>query len=270
VGPKRDNFHCSTDKAPRIQEFNVVDFKHTSKARLRLIYKFTHPSSMETNLASDSDLRAEQQREELSINVNTLLESNRKLSRRLMNLEDAFDVRTIITKRDSVISSKDQVDPKESQTHTMSSVDASEKLSADMLNLSVDQGIDMTSRFNFEADLESSRVYRRAQRDTMDFSFRSSVAETKAWSILSGLSLGQISTIAVIALPVYPEDIGNPQHYDFGQQQIRQKSIKTLSQLDQSIFHECLEIKLQLSQIPEILDIFDAQERLWKQKKWLE
>jgi cell division control protein 24 len=103
----------------------------------------------------------------------------------------------------------------------------------------------------------------------MNFLFRSSIAETNAWSIFSGLSFGQVSTIAVITLPIYPEDLANPQHYDFGQHHIPQKSANPTSNYDQSIFHECLDIKLLLSQIPAILDIFQVQEKTWKQNPGL-
>jgi hypothetical protein len=186
VGKKRDNFHGSFDLTARIQEFNVIDIKHTSKTSLDLLVIFQRCSLMATNFLSDSDLRAEQQQEKLSISVNALLESNRNLSRRLMNLEDTFDVRSILTKGQSVISSSDPIDPKGSKVQPTSSAGATEELSSNISKLSVDQGMDMKSNCDFETDLESSRVYRRAQRDTMEFSFRSSIAETNAWSIFSG------------------------------------------------------------------------------------
>jgi cell division control protein 24 len=217
-----------------------------------------------TNSLSDSDLRAEQQREELAICVNALLESNRNLSRRLMNLEDTFGARSILTKRQSIISTSDPIDLKASQAQPPSSVGTTAELSSNISKSPIGEGMDMTSSFDFETDLELSRVYRQAQRDNMDFSFRISVAENNAWSIFSGLSLGQISTIAVIALPVYPEDIANPQHYGFGKQQNQQKPVKSSSPQDQSIFHECFEIELQLSQIVEISDILQAQEMHWR------
>lgn len=67
----------------------------------------------------------------------------------------------------------------------------------------------------FEQDLETSRVYRRATRMSLDLSVRSSVAQTHAWSMFSGLSLGQISNLSVLALPLYADDITNAQHYAF-------------------------------------------------------
>lgn len=70
-------------------------------------------------------------------------------------------------------------------------------------------------RFEFQDDLESSRVYRRAKRDTCDHSFTSSTGRTNAWSIFSGLSIADISNISAIALPLYAPDITNSQHYAF-------------------------------------------------------
>ncbi|KAF2180666.1 hypothetical protein K469DRAFT_458159, partial [Zopfia rhizophila CBS 207.26] len=69
--------------------------------------------------------------------------------------------------------------------------------------------------FDFERDLEASRVYRQATRDTVDFSFRSSAVGSHAWSTLSDVSLSDISTISVVGLPVYQKDITNSYHYQF-------------------------------------------------------
>jgi cell division control protein 24 len=51
-------------------------------------------SDIPANANSDSDLRTAEHQQELSENVAVLLETNQSLSRRLMNLEDAFEVRT--------------------------------------------------------------------------------------------------------------------------------------------------------------------------------
>jgi cell division control protein 24 len=112
--------------------------------------------SAAANFISDSDLLAEQQREELSINVNTLLESNRNISRRLMNLEDTFDVHTILTKRQSVISTNDRVVPNESYKGPMSSAGAANEFTLSMSTMSLDQRDGLKSGFEFDADLESS------------------------------------------------------------------------------------------------------------------
>lgn len=102
--------------------------------------------------------------------------------------------------------------------------------------------------FDFEHDLKLSRAYRHAKRDTMDFSVRSSVARTHAWSSLSGISLSDISHISVLALPLYVEDISNPQHYKFGRDIIQLTLLLAPKILTRSIYHDCIEVQLQLSQ----------------------
>lgn len=82
---------------------------------------------------------------------------------------------------------------------------------------------------HYEKALIASRPYRRAPKwDRDDVSFRSSVLNTHAMSLfskLSNLSLGEVSTISIIALPLFCNDISNQQHYTFG---------KTLSNNDAS------------------------------------
>ena len=124
--------------------------------------------------------------------------------------------------------------------------------------------------FGFEDDLEASRVYRRAQRDTMDFSFRSSITGRDGWSVFSGLSLSDVSIIAVIALPVYADDLTNPQHYAFGG---AEAGVPTTTRPDppppkpkgRSLLFECVEVKLQLCQLPGLADLFDdeAWDGIW-------
>lgn len=63
--------------------------------------------------------------------------------------------------------------------------------------------------FHFQSDLDASRVCRKAQRETADYSFRSSNAFSYAWSALSDTSLSDISMISVVALPLMGDDITN-------------------------------------------------------------
>jgi len=70
--------------------------------------------------------------------------------------------------------------------------------------------------FAFEELLMNSRVYRNAARDSSDaFSIITSAGRTASWSMLSGLSLSEISHIAILALPIYAADITNKEAYDF-------------------------------------------------------
>ncbi|VUC35616.1 unnamed protein product [Clonostachys rosea] len=83
-----------------------------------------------------------------------------------------------------------------------------------------EKAVNIVARFAFEAALESSRAYRRAPKwDLDDVSFRSSVMNPHAWSLfsrMSCLSLGDVSRISVIALPLFSTDLRNSQHYQFG------------------------------------------------------
>jgi hypothetical protein len=59
----------------------------------------------------------------------------------------------------------------------------------------------------FEITLEQTRVYARVQSNDCDMSFTSSAIRTTAWSVLSGLSLNDISIISVLALPISLEEV---------------------------------------------------------------
>jgi cell division control protein 24 len=215
------------------------------------------------NANSDSDLRTAEHQQELSENVAVLLESNQSLSRRLMNLEDAFEVRTLISKRQSrAISTTDGTNDDISKScqvneptedGTISKSNNSSKLSTPL------EGIEV-SNFEFENDLETSRVYQRAQRDTVDFSFRSSIAHTDAWSQFSG-RLSKVSIISAIAPPLYPDEIENSQHYrSEGQQAVLSTELISYAPRVRPLYQNCLELQLRLSQIPGLPEIL-AMER---------
>jgi len=102
----------------------------------------------------------------------------------------------------------------------------------------------------------------------MDFSFRSSITGRDGWSVFSGLSLSDISVIAVIALPVYVDDLANPQHYVFG----ADAGVPTTrpdppppKPKGRSILLDCVEVKLQLCQLPGFADLFhdEAWDSIW-------
>ncbi|KAG8350280.1 hypothetical protein FVEN_g11627 [Fusarium venenatum] len=194
-------------------------------------------------LKSDSDRSATQHHEQLSSNINLLLESNHSLSRRLLNLGESFDAQTIASRRMSFLSFTD-VTPQNI---------GSEKSQPSIAE--TDSTIDI-SKFDFEDDLEASRAYRRAQRDTMDFSFRSSVAPSNSWSVFSGMSLGDISIMSVIALPVYQEDLTNAQHYDFGNDTLVVPE-EPQPATERPLLVECLEILQQIRQLPGIDEYFN-------------
>ena len=72
------------------------------------------------------------------------------------------------------------------------------------------------SQSAFEEELDISRVYRRARRNGSQLSLISSADQPTASAILSRFSLGEISVIAVLDLPLYSADIFNSQLYEFG------------------------------------------------------
>ncbi|KAF5711451.1 hypothetical protein FGLOB1_5014 [Fusarium globosum] len=176
-------------------------------------------------LQSDSQARAEESQQQLIATVDILLRGNTDLSRRMLGMENTID--TMSHRRATIQSTRD--------------MDIQERKSTSPRRSSLFE-------FDFEYDLKLSRVYRQAKRDTMDFSARSSVARTHEWSSLSGISLSDISHISVLALPLYVEDISNPQHYNFGQEIIQPTTLLAPTILARSIYHDCIEVQLQLSQ----------------------
>lgn len=161
-----------------------------------------------------------------------------------MNLEESMDTATIASRRMSFLTLVE---------------DTSQGIASEQSHPSIAE-TDSTigvSKFDFEDDLEASRAYRRAQRDTMDFSFRSSIARSNSWSVFSGLSLGDISIMAVIALPVYQEDLTNPEHYDFGNDTVVVAK-EPEPTIERPLLVECLDIICKMRQLPEMDEYFDA------------
>ncbi len=82
-------------------------------------------------------------------------------------------------------------------------------------------------RFAFQEDLESSRVYIRSSwKEDESFSINSQSLTTTVRSLMSDVSLEDISNISVVALPIYAEDLSNKQDYDF-KNAIKSRSPKT-------------------------------------------
>ena len=70
--------------------------------------------------------------------------------------------------------------------------------------------------FAFEEDLLASRVYRKPLYSKSGDSLITSAARTTAWSILSGISLTDVSNISILAVPIYAHEISNSARYIFG------------------------------------------------------
>ena len=70
--------------------------------------------------------------------------------------------------------------------------------------------------FAFEEDLFASRVYRKPLFSQSGDSIVTSAVRTTAWSLLSGISLTDVSDISVLAVPIYAHEISNSARYIFG------------------------------------------------------
>jgi hypothetical protein len=127
---------------------------------------------------------ASRKQHELFLLTTTLLQSNNALAHRLSLVEnhirsdEASEISTIAARRSSIGNVVSQI-----------------------------------RAFGFEHDLEGTRVYRKARRSTCDASFRSSLALSHAWSVLSDASLSDISAISVVALPLVHSDLTNGHYY---------------------------------------------------------
>ena len=68
-------------------------------------------------------------------------------------------------------------------------------------------GADDRTRQVFDEILSESRVYTRVQHLEMDATSTILTTRSRAWSVLSGVSLAQISTVAVIKLPLHEPEL---------------------------------------------------------------
>lgn len=137
------------------------------------------------------------------------MESSRELPRRLINLEDAFDVQSVVSKRRSAtFTLRDPRHGDEAQL-PVKYLGENDEGSASTTRTEFPSGLD------FESDREASRPYRRARHHNIGLSLRNSTAQSNAWSVFSGLSLSDVSLMSVIAPPIYADEIANSHHYNF-------------------------------------------------------
>jgi len=195
-------------------------------------------------------MQAEEGQTKLAHDVNQLLVKSQDLSRRMMDLEVNFDPQTITASKKknrssaSIISAADTASatsPPLPQASTASPTDTPLLPTASQVELSVARA--------FEDDLKTSGPYRRAKRQSMDFSFCSSVPQSHAWSALSGLSLSNISVMSVVALPVYADEIANSARYAFagGLLPISDSDPQENDPAQESLLHQCLRVTYQLA-----------------------
>lgn len=75
--------------------------------------------------------------------------------------------------------------------------------------------------FAFEEILNTSRPYLQIKRQSVDYSFHSSVPRSHAWSYLS---LSDVSCLSVVALPISLNEIANSEHYLTSSDQLESKN----------------------------------------------
>ncbi|RSL61344.1 hypothetical protein CEP53_005147 [Fusarium sp. AF-6] len=164
-------------------------------------------SLMVAVLQSKSELEARTSHSTLLSKVDEVLQQNEALAHRLQRLEGNLmsdsrsvkffdDASSIISKRLSFLSVR-SLDSSSSSTFS----ESQKRQSVTITSPSI------VARNDFELALESSRVYNRTQLNESDISFTSSTAPTHAWSMLSGLSLNDISIVSAFRLPITLDDI---------------------------------------------------------------
>ncbi|CAG8956678.1 hypothetical protein HYFRA_00012222 [Hymenoscyphus fraxineus] len=154
-----------------------------------------------------TNLEAQQSRERLNSLIQTLLQGNRDISNRLHQMEFTFDTESTLT---SCFRNTRRAEDVDSTTHTIRQDNSPDPSVSDDFYTVSQTG---EYRFSFEVVLGKSRVYKRTQHYSSDVSFTSSAVRTHAWSIISGLSLSQVSNLSAIALPIYTSEIYNYEHY---------------------------------------------------------
>ncbi len=154
---------------------------------------------------SESDCEARESLNKLQETVQKVLEQNHALVRRLEQLDFGHGLEDGSVKFfDDDRALQDPTDTSRGSWPRRSLAPLPRLEESIPLDASINHAI---SPREFEALLYQSRVYARVQSNESDASFSSSAVRTNAWSMLSGLSLNDISVISVIALPISLEDI---------------------------------------------------------------
>lgn len=159
--------------------------------------------------------------EKLATSIDSILKSSEDVSQRLANTE-----LSIAGAHDDITSSIPLV-----HGITDNSSEITIKPSADSYDQSITPSVE-DSEVNLDPRLQSeihaSRVYRRTWNGHSNSSISSSSQFGTSWSVLSGLSLSQISTITVIQLPISSEELWNSQHYSGSASVVKQTSDEPL------------------------------------------
>ncbi|KAF4811511.1 Cell division control protein 42 [Colletotrichum siamense] len=138
--------------------------------------------------------------DEMLVKMEQVLEQNRTLGQHLQLMEDRgpLDVRSVKFMDDamSIMSSRRSL--RSMTSLPFSRARPSSSLSSRQVEF---------ARWDFEIALQRSRVYSRSHSNQCDVSYTTSTAPTNAWSMLSGLSLNDISVVSAFRLPITLNDV---------------------------------------------------------------
>ncbi|KAK1751187.1 hypothetical protein QBC47DRAFT_392406 [Echria macrotheca] len=156
---------------------------------------------MITILQCDTDTEAYKSQEKLQMLVDRVLAENSELRQKLVESEDTFAARSMVTcRRDDDVTAGQ---PPDDDASTIRRV-----------RKSIDTFGGGTIRFAFERILEQSNVYRRtANQIECDKSFSTTIPRSNALSVFCGCSLADISVMSVIAMPLTVADVSNSKYY---------------------------------------------------------
>lgn len=135
--------------------------------------------------------------------VEQVVAKNEEMSLRLRNIDDTISRLGQTTR------------PKDDENESTLSIQTVAPPHRPSINVS--QAVQqMQCSFAFEEDLLATRVYRKALVSNSRASFVTYATRTTAASVLSGLSLTDISNVSILAVPVFAQEISNSNHYIFG------------------------------------------------------
>src|ERR1700712_218247 len=140
---------------------------------------------------SESDQEALKTQRLLGTMMEQVLQQNEDIRRRLSQLEarsDGFAPSMRFLEDDSITIRQ----PRRSVDETRSIIPTTNTVNSDA---NVGLYTTMTFQREFEIVLKTSRVYRRVELNECNMSMASSAVRTHAWSLLSGISLAEISNI---------------------------------------------------------------------------
>jgi hypothetical protein len=146
---------------------------------------------------SDSDLRAGEAADDLRRRIEQEVELDSELSRRLESLQLPPDAIQRLRESDS---------RPRSPVNVASPIQEAISDDLECGNLEPSHKA-LTVEESFDLVLASTRVYSRVDDREVDAVSSVSTTRSRAWSILSGLSLTEISVISVIKLPLYEPEL---------------------------------------------------------------